>query len=87
MVSPGHTRNPLILGVDLGTSSLKALVVDARGAIVASAMRAYPLHRPRPHHPAAHRFAAHASLPTPRSPDACSRHDIYPSGLPLCRAK
>ncbi|MGZ3638221.1 MAG: hypothetical protein ACXVCX_10350, partial [Ktedonobacterales bacterium] len=73
MVSPGHTRNPLILGVDLGTSSLKALVIDARGAIVASVMRAYPLHRrqaslaapsrARPHHPAAHRFAAHASLP------------------------
>jgi len=43
MAGPGHTRNPLILGVDLGTSSLKALVLDARDTIVASAMRAYPL--------------------------------------------
>lgn len=42
MVSPGHTRNPPVLGVDLGTSSLKAPVIDARGALAASAMRAHP---------------------------------------------
>lgn len=48
MIGPGHTRDSLILGVDLGTSSLKALAIDARGAIIASAMRAYPLHRPQP---------------------------------------
>ncbi|MGZ3680586.1 MAG: hypothetical protein ACXWQR_18925 [Ktedonobacterales bacterium] len=63
MVSTGHTRNAWILGADLGTSSLKALVVDARGAIVASAMRAYPLHRPR----LTTRLRT-ASLPTPRCP-------------------
>lgn len=48
MAGPGHASGELILGVDLGTSSLKALVVDERGAIIASATRAYPLHRPHP---------------------------------------
>lgn len=48
MVGPGHTSSILILGVDLGTSSLKAIVTDERGTIVASTSRAYPLHRPHP---------------------------------------
>jgi xylulokinase len=38
----------LYLGIDLGTSSLKALVSDDQGSPVASATSAYPLARPRP---------------------------------------
>ncbi len=37
-----------LLGVDLGTSGVKALLVDARGAVVASASESYPLHTPQP---------------------------------------
>lgn len=48
MVGPGHISSVLLFGVDLGTSSLKVVVTDERGAIVGSASRAYPLHRPHP---------------------------------------
>src|SRR5690242_18785380 len=75
MVSPGHTRNPLILGVDLGTSSLKAPVIDARGALVASAMRAHPTASaftpPPPPSPPA---CAPPTPPSPHTPDAPSCH-------------
>ncbi len=36
------------LGLDLGTSSLKALVIDASARVVATASRGYPLERPSP---------------------------------------
>lgn len=39
---------PLLLGLDLGTSSLKALLTDASGATVAAATAEYPLSTPRP---------------------------------------
>src|SRR5262249_8691455 len=38
----------LALGLDLGTSSLKALVLDAACRVVAHATRSYPLQRPPP---------------------------------------
>lgn len=38
----------LILGLDLGTTSLKAVLVDAQGIIRAQAEREYPVHTPYP---------------------------------------
>jgi len=40
--------DPLLIGVDLGTSSVKAIATDRAGGVIASATRAYPLSRPRP---------------------------------------
>jgi xylulokinase len=37
-----------LVGLDVGTSSAKGIAIDARGAVVAEAERAYPLHTPRP---------------------------------------
>ncbi len=37
-----------LLGIDLGTSALKAVLVTDQGKVVASARGAYPIHRPRP---------------------------------------
>ncbi len=39
---------PLLVGLDLGTSSVKAITIDVAGRVVASASRSYPLSRPRP---------------------------------------
>ncbi len=36
------------LGIDLGTSSVKVLVVDEHGQVVGSGTASYPIHRPRP---------------------------------------
>ena len=36
------------LGLDVGTSSLKGLLIDERGAVRATADQAYPLYNPRP---------------------------------------
>jgi len=36
------------LGIDLGTSSVKALLVDESGRVQAGGMAEYPVHRPRP---------------------------------------
>jgi len=38
----------LVLGLDLGTSGLKAVALDAKGQKVAEARVGYPLHTPRP---------------------------------------
>lgn len=39
----------LLLGIDIGTSSVKAVVMDAQsGSVVASAAREYPVHQPQP---------------------------------------
>ena len=38
----------LVIGIDVGTSSVKTLVMDASGAIVASASASYPLLTPAP---------------------------------------
>lgn len=37
-----------LLGIDIGTSGAKALLIDAEGAVVASATEEYPLYTPRP---------------------------------------
>ena len=38
----------LLLGIDLGTTGTKAVLVDDRGAAIASATREHPLSTPRP---------------------------------------
>jgi xylulokinase len=40
--------DPVYVGLDLGTSSLKAVAVDAGGSVVASASSAYETYRPEP---------------------------------------
>ena len=40
-------NKPFLLGVDLGTSALKAVLFDASGEILASASADYPLQQPR----------------------------------------
>lgn len=37
----------LLLGIDIGTSSCKTILVDAAGGVQASARREYPIHSPR----------------------------------------
>lgn len=37
-----------LLGVDLGTSGVKALLINAQGTVVASASESYPLYTPQP---------------------------------------
>ena len=37
-----------LLGIDVGTTGTKALLVNASGGVVASATKPYPLHTPRP---------------------------------------
>lgn len=44
------TASELYLGVDIGTSSSKGVVVDASGAVVASAVREHEASRPLPGH-------------------------------------
>ncbi len=38
----------LLLGIDIGTTGAKAVLVDGQGAVVAEAMTAYPMQVPRP---------------------------------------
>ncbi|MGI6392942.1 MAG: xylulokinase [Candidatus Izemoplasmatales bacterium] len=38
----------MYIGVDLGTSSVKLVLVDKSGAIIKSASRSYPIHLPKP---------------------------------------
>lgn len=40
---------PLLLGIDVGTSGTKAVVINEKGDIVGSATRDYPLYTPRPY--------------------------------------
>lgn len=42
------TRGPALLGVDLGTSSVKAVVLDVDGGVLAALSRGYPVEHPRP---------------------------------------
>ena len=37
-----------VIGVDLGTSAVKVLLVDETGQVVAQASAAYPLAQPQP---------------------------------------
>ncbi len=41
-------KRPLILGLDLGTSSIKALLLDVRGVVISVGRSAYPIDNPRP---------------------------------------
>ncbi|MSR70163.1 MAG: xylulokinase [Phycisphaerales bacterium] len=41
-------RSPLCIGIDVGTSSLKAVAVDAHAVVVASAVVEYPFDTPQP---------------------------------------
>jgi xylulokinase len=43
-----HVSDGRVIGIDVGTSSLKAIVVDEAGKVVASADRAYPVAMERP---------------------------------------
>ena len=38
----------MIFGLDVGTSSVKGLAVDERGAVLANAEESYPFDTPRP---------------------------------------
>lgn len=51
-LSVHHSEVPLraFLGVDIGTSSSKGVVVDERGRVLATAVRRHEPHRPRPGH-------------------------------------
>lgn len=40
--------DPLLLGLDIGTSGAKALLINAAGAVVTSAINTYPMATPRP---------------------------------------
>jgi xylulokinase len=42
------TSNELLLGIDIGTSGSKAVLVDIEGGVVASALSEYPMSTPRP---------------------------------------
>jgi sugar (pentulose or hexulose) kinase len=39
---------PLIVGLDLGTTNVKAIAVDENGKVIASAARGYPIFTPLP---------------------------------------
>ena len=38
----------IVIGVDVGTSGTKAIAMDESGALLASALKEYPLHSPKP---------------------------------------
>ena len=42
------TNMPYLLGSDIGTSSVKSIVISAEGELVGEAVREYPMHRPQP---------------------------------------
>jgi xylulokinase len=44
----GRVEPPLVLGLDLGTSSVKAMLVDSNGSVVLNASRPYPIKSPHP---------------------------------------
>jgi sugar (pentulose or hexulose) kinase len=45
------TAHPLLLGIDLGSTSLKAVVYDLNGRAVAAGSRPTELCHPHPDHP------------------------------------
>src|SRR5215218_9393933 len=45
---PGHDVSEAFLGIDLGTSSVKALVVDPDGTVRGTGSAEYPVLRPQP---------------------------------------
>lgn len=40
--------NQIVIGVDVGTSGTKAIAMNAEGKLLASALKEYPLHSPKP---------------------------------------
>ena len=44
----GRMSDARVIGIDVGTSSTKGVAVDARGAVIATAQRAYPVMMDRP---------------------------------------
>jgi xylulokinase len=48
MPGPAATPAGCVLGIDLGTSAVKVVVVEGSGTIRGEASRSYPLHRPEP---------------------------------------
>ena len=40
---------PYLVGSDIGTSSVKSIVVSATGEIAGEAVHEYPMHRPHPY--------------------------------------
>jgi xylulokinase len=40
----------LLLGIDIGTTNIKAVLATANGRVVAQAQRGYPIYRPHPNH-------------------------------------
>lgn len=47
-MTPGVGRADVTIGLDVGTSGLKAVALDADGQVVATCTRSYRLHTPRP---------------------------------------
>lgn len=79
---------PTVLGIDLGTGSLKAVLLGAHGAVLASATRSYPTSTPHPgwaeQDPADWLVALRGAVEdlTAREPVAMARLD----GIGLCSA-
>lgn len=42
------SNDPLLVGIDLGTTNIKAVIFDPRGVMVAAAARKTPIHYPQP---------------------------------------
>jgi len=40
----------LLLGIDIGTTNIKAVLATPAGQVVAQAHTGYPIYRPRPNH-------------------------------------
>ena len=49
-MTQGNTTGPLLLGLDLGTSSIKALAATPAGRVVATGSAEYPIVHPQPGH-------------------------------------
>src|SRR5438093_616054 len=47
-VGPGSSGSPLLLGIDVGTTGAKAVLLDSAGQVAAVATTEYPLLTPRP---------------------------------------
>lgn len=76
---------PAVLGIDLGTSSVKCVIMDRRGQVCASAERSYPTHSPQPgwaeQQPSNWIEALRAAIAELRSPDPSMIGGIAAIGL------
>jgi len=55
-------RLPVVVGVDIGTTSTKAVAFDTRGQLLASHHVGYPLHEPHPGHAVQDPLQIHAAV-------------------------